>query len=222
MKTWSEWLTCWVPQGRPRLNTCTREHLKPDPGRKNIFCAFWPLFVRKSAFSGNFNRPYLGNHCPIFFILVSFLIIFNVLSTGHLQYLILIIWIFGLTSLLLGIVQIKTHWPQQFLCCRVTVSSIVRAECIALLLLSKRWLRAHLHSINGPWMDHIHVLHLVLVCIWGWYFLAVPIHMMYGIRQCNRVFSGAEISALFAKYFFLFQLWYWIQLYTPKYLNFSI
>ena len=35
------------------------------------------------------------------------------------------------------------------------------------------------------------------------------------IRQCNRIFSCGEISA----FFFLFQLWYWIQVYTTKYLN---
>ena len=44
--------------------------------------------------------------------------------------------------------------------------------------------------------------------------------VMYGIRQCNRSFSGGDISAFFAEiFFFKFHLWYWIQLFTTKYSN---
>ena len=51
------------------------------------------------------------------------------------------------------------HWPRQFLSCRV--SSVVRAECIALLLLSKRWLR-----VRNP---------LLLIL----FFFKINVHIMY-------------------------------------------
>ena len=43
---------------------------------------------------------------------------------------------------------------------------------------------------------------------------------MYGIRQCNRIFfMQVRLVHSLVKYFFKFQLWYWIQIYTTKYSN---
>ena len=47
-------------------------------------------------------------------------------------------------------------------------------------------------------MDHILILHLLRVIFFGLPYTCV----MYGIRQCKRRFSGAEISAFFTKIFF--------------------
>ena len=68
-----------------------------------------------------------------------------------------------------------------------------------------------------PWMDHI----LHLECIWDWYFLAAHTHALcIGSGSATGFFFPAPrfVHSLL-KYFFKFQLWYWIQLYTPKYLN---
>ena len=56
-------------------------------------------------------------------------------------------------------------------------------------------------SMNGP---HTPLsLDLVCICHLRAIFFGCPYTcVMYGIRQCNRVFSGAEISAFFAKIFF--------------------
>ena len=35
-------------------------------------------------------------------------------------------------------------------------------------------------------------------------FLPSHTHVMYGIRQCHRIFSSSKISAFFAKIFFLY------------------
>ena len=74
-------------------------------------------------------------------------------------------------------------------------------------------------SVSGPWMDHI----LHLVCIWGWYFLAPHTHVLcMGSGSATAwVFPAPRLDLVHSllKFFFLFQLWYWIQLYTTKYSN---
>ena len=63
-----------------------------------------------------------------------------------------------------------------------------------------------------------HILHLVLVCIWGWYFLAPHTHVLcMGSGSATGVFPAPRLVHSLLKYFFKFQLWYWIQLYTTKY-----
>ena len=61
-------------------------------------------------------------------------------------------------------------------------------------------------------MDH-------LLCIFEGDIFRHPIHMYYVWYQAVQqdFFSSGEISALFAKIFFKFQLWYWIHIYTTKY-----
>ena len=63
------------------------------------------------------------------------------------------------------IAQIKTHWPRQFLCCRV--SSVDRAECIALLLLSKRWLRVRIPFllILFFFKINVHIMYIALYSV---------------------------------------------------------
>ena len=79
----------------------------------------------------------------------------------------------------------------------------------------------HTYTVSGPcpWMDHI----LHLVCIWGWYFLAAHTHVLcMGSGSATCFFPAPRLVHSLPKYFFKFQLWYWIQLYTPtcpKYLN---
>ena len=63
-----------------------------------------------------------------------------------------------------------------------------------------------------------HILHLV--CIWGWHFLAPHTHVLcMGSGSATGVFPATRLVHYLLKYFFKFQLWYWIQLYTTKYSN---
>ena len=65
-------------------------------------------------------------------------------------------------------------------------------------------------------MDHI----LHLVCIWGQYFLACHTHVLcMGSGSASALFLAPGLVHSLLKYFFKFQLWYWIQLYTTKYSN---
>ena len=78
----------------------------------------------------------------------------------------------------------------------------------------------HLHS---KWsilcIDHIR--HLVCIeCVIFWY----PIHTCYVWDQAVQqdFFYAVRLVHSLLKYFFKFQLWYWIQIYTTKYSNLLI
>ena len=78
---------------------------------------------------------------------------------------------------------------------------------------------AHLHSMwSILCIDHIR--HLVCIeCVIFWY----PVHTCYvwdqAVQQPTGKKNQVRLVHSLLKYFFLFQLWYWIQIYTTKYSN---
>ena len=55
----------------------------------------------------------------------------------------------------------------------------------------------------------------LIVCIWGWYFLVPHTHVLcMGSGSATGFFPAARLVHSLPKYFFKFQLWYWIQVYT--------
>ena len=57
---------------------------------------------------------------------------------------------------------------------------------------------AHTYTVSGPYGPHTRLSVYLRVIYFGTPYTCV----MYGIRQCNRSFSGAEISAFFTEIFF--------------------
>ena len=80
------------------------------------------------------------------------------------------------------------------------------------------WIDSHLHS-SGPYGPHTPISVYLRVIFFG---IPYTWCVMYGIRQCNRIFSCGENSAFIAKNSIKkknLQLRYWIKVYTTKYLN---
>ena len=62
--------------------------------------------------------------------------------------------------------------------------------------------------------------HTPLSVCWGWYFPAPDTHVLcMGSRTATGIFAALRLVHSLLKYFFKFQLWYWIQFYTTKYSN---
>ena len=62
--------------------------------------------------------------------------------------------------------------------------------------------------------------HTPLSVYWGWYFSAPDTHVLCtGSRTATGIFAALRLVHSLLKYFFKFQLWYWIQFYTTKYSN---
>ena len=80
-----------------------------------------------------------------------------------------------------------------------------------------------LHEIHigvGVGVTHVTSAHLkLLVYLLGKYFWhPIHMHVTYGIRQCNSFFFPAvRLVHSLRKYYFYFQLWHWILVYTNKY-----